>query len=217
MKSDTELKIDVVDELRWEPRVRDEAIGVEVCDGVVTLKGTVPDYAQRMRAEQAVERVAGVRAVAQELTVTVPNSHVRSDVDMARHVANALDWDTETPRKVIKVKVEDGWVTLDGEVDWSFQRRAPERVVRHLFGVKGVSNRVRVKPQASTLDVAEHITAALGRTADADAKRVHVTATGGKVTLTGTVRSWLERADARRAAWATSGVTQVDDLLAISG
>lgn len=215
MKTDKQLQTDIKEELKWEPRVRDEEIAIEVRDGVVTLMGTVPDYAQRTRAVRAVERVAGVRAVAQELTVKMPNNHMRSDTDLAHHVVNALEWDTEVPFQTVKAKVDDGWVTLEGEVEWQFQRNAPERVVRYLSGVKGVSNLLTVKPHASTYDVAQHISAALTRSAEADAKKIKVTATGGKVTLTGTVRSWPERADAERAAWSATGVSEVDDRLAV--
>ncbi len=217
MKTDKQLQMDIKEELKWEPRVRDEEIGIEVRDGVVTLMGTVPDYAQRMRAVRAVERVAGVRAVAQELTVKVPNTHLRSDTDLAHQVVNTLAWDTEVPFQAVKAKVDDGWVTLEGEVEWQFQRNAPERAVRYLSGVKGVSNLLKVKAHASTYDVAQHITAALSRSAEADAKKIKVTATGGKVTLTGTVRSWPERADAERAAWSATGVSEVDDRLAVIG
>ena len=216
MKTDRQLKIDIAEELKWEPRVRDEEIGVEVKDGIVTLMGSVPDYAQRIRAERAVERVSGVRAVAQELTVKAANSHLRSDADVARHVANTIDWDTEIPLHSVKAKVEDGWVTLEGEVEWQFQRNAPERAIRYVAGVKGVSNLLRVKAHASTYDVAKHISAALTRSGETEAKAIKVTADGGKVTLTGTVRSWAERADAQRAAWSATGVTQVDDRLAVS-
>ena len=125
MKSDKQLQMDITEELKWEPRVRDEEIAIEVRDGVVTLMGTVPDYAQRSRAVRAVERVAGVRAVAQELTVKVPNSHMRSDTDLAHQVVNALAWDTEVPFQTVKAKVDDGWVTLEGEVECSASRTAP--------------------------------------------------------------------------------------------
>ena len=217
MKTDKQLQTDIKEELRWEPRVRDEEIAIQVRDGVVTLKGTVPDYAQRSRAVRAVERVAGVRAVAQELTVKMPNTHMRSDTDLAHQVVNALEWDTEVPFQTVKAKVDDGWVTLEGEVEWQYQRNAPERAVRSLSGVKGVSNLLTVKAHASTYDVAQHISAALSRSAEADAKKIKVTASGGKVTLTGTVRSWPERADAERAAWSATGVSEVDDRLAVVG
>lgn len=215
MKSDTELQKDVAEELKWEPRVRDDEIGIAVRDGVVTLTGTVPDYAQRRAAAKAVERVAGVRAVAQELKVKVPDAHRRPDTELAHQVVNALAWDIEVPDQKIKARVEDGWVTLEGEVDWQYQRNAVERAVRYLTGVKGVSNLLNIKTHASSYDVAQHITAALGRSAEADARKIQVTATDGKVTLTGTVRSWPERADAQRAAWSATGVTAVDDRLAV--
>ncbi len=217
MKTDKQLKIDISEELKYEPRVRDEEIAIEVRDGVVTLMGSVPDYAQRLRAERAVERVAGVKAVAQELAVKVPNSHLRSDTDLAHQVVNTLEWDIEVPRDQIKAKVEDGWVTLEGEVEWQFQRNAPERAVRYLSGVRGVSNLLKVKAHASTYDVTQHITAALTRSAEADAKKIKVTTSGGKVTLTGNVRTWPERFDAQRAAWSALGVSEVDNFLAVVG
>lgn len=215
MKTDMELQKDVVDELRWEPRIKSDEIGVAVHDGVVTLTGNVADYAQRRLAAKAVERVAGVRAVAQELTVKVPSAYKRSDTDLARQVVNALAWDIEVPDQKITAKVDDGWVTLDGEVEWQFQRNAAERAVRYLTGIKGVTNLIRLKVHATTYDVAAHIKAALHRSAEADARKIQVSAADGKVTLTGTVRSWPERADAERAAWSAAGVTSVDDRLSV--
>lgn len=214
MKTDLDLQKDVAAELKWEPRLKEDEIGIAVKDGVVTLTGSVPDYAQRRIAAKAVERVVGVRAVAQELTVKVPDMHRRSDTELAHQVVNALSWDIEVPGTV-KAKVEDGWVTLEGEVEWQYQRNAAERAVRYLTGVKGVLNMVAIKAHASPADVVRHIKAALHRTADAEAKKVQVTATDGKVVLTGTVRSWPERAEVERAAWSASGVTAVDDRLAV--
>jgi osmotically-inducible protein OsmY len=210
-----ELQKDVAEELKWEPRLKEEEIGVAVKDGVVTLTGFVPDYAQRRAAARAAERVVGVRAVAQELVVKVPEMFRYSDTELAHRVVNALKWDVEVPNEKIKAKVEDGFVLLEGTVDWQYQRNAAERAVRYLGGIKGVTNMVTIAPAASPYDVAQRIKAALHRTADVEAKRVQVTASDGKVVLSGTVRSWPERADIERAAWSASGVTVVDDRLAV--
>lgn len=171
MKSDTELQKDVSEELKGEPRVRDGEIGIAVSRGVVTLTGTVPDYAQRRAAVKAVERVAGVRAVAQELEVKVPDAFHRSDTDLAHQVVTALAWDIEVPHEKIKARVENGWVTLEGEVDWQYQRNSAERAVRYLTGINGVSNQLQLKAQASPYDVAQHIKAALHRSAEANGAR----------------------------------------------
>jgi osmotically-inducible protein OsmY len=215
MRTDMELQKDVAEELKWEPRLKEDEIGVAVKDGVVTLTGFVPDYAQRRTAAKAAERVVGVRAVAQELVVKVPEMFHYSDTELAHRVVNALAWDVEVPNDKIQAKVEDGWVTLDGTVDWQYQRNAAERAVRYLGGIKGVANQIAIAPSASTYDVAQRIKAALHRTADVEAKRVEVTARDGKVVLSGTVRSWPERADIERAAWSASGVSAVDDRLAV--
>jgi osmotically-inducible protein OsmY len=215
MRTDMELQKDVAEELKWEPRLKEEEIGVAVKDGVVTLTGFVPDYAQRRAAARAAERVVGVRAVAQELVVKVPEMFRYSDTELAHRVVNALKWDVEVPNEKIKAKVEDGFVLLEGTVDWQYQRNAAERAVRYLGGIKGVTNMVTIAPAASPYDVAQRIKAALHRTADVEAKRVQVTASDGKVVLSGTVRSWPERADIERAAWSASGVTVVDDRLAV--
>jgi osmotically-inducible protein OsmY len=210
-----ELQKDVAAELKWEPRLREEEIGVTVRDGVVTLTGFVPDYSQRRVAAKAAERVAGVRAVAQDLVVKMPEAHQRSDTELAHQIVNALAWDIEVPNEKIKAKVDNGWVTLDGEVDWQYQRNAAERTVRYLTGIKGVNNLIVIKPHASPYDVAQHIKAALHRSAEADARKIQVTASDGTVTLTGTVRSWPERTEVERAAWSANGVTAVDDRLAV--
>ena len=215
MRNDMELQKDVAEELKWEPRLQEDEIGVAVKDGVVTLTGFVPDYAQRRTAARAAERVVGVRAVAQELVVKVPEMVHYSDTELAHRVVNALKWDVEVPNEKIQAKVEDGWVLLEGAVDWQYQRSAAERAVRYLGGIKGVTNMVTIAPMASPYDVAQRIKAALHRTADVEAKRIEVTAKDGKVVLTGSVRSWPERADIERAAWSASGVMAVDDRLAV--
>ena len=217
MRTDMELQKDVAEELKWEPRLQEDEIGVAVKNGVVTLTGFVPDYAQRRAAAKAAERVVGVRAVAQELVVKVPEMFRYSDTELAHRVVNALAWDVEVPNEKIQAKVEDGWVTLEGTVDWQYQRNAAERAVRYLGGIKGVANQIAIAPSmsASAYDVAQRIKAALHRTAEVEAKRVEVTAKDGKVVLTGSVRSWPERADVERAAWSASGVMAVDDRLAV--
>ena len=216
MKKDAQLQKDVMDELRWDPRIRSEQIGINVREGVVTLTGVVPDYNQRRLAAKAVERVAGVRAVAQELSVKLPDAWQRSDTDLALAAVHALSWNVEVPDDKVKAKVEGGWITLEGEVDWHYQRAAAERAVRYLTGVMGVSNLITIKAHASPADVAAKIKAALHRSAEVDASHIQVIAADGKVTLTGTVRSWPERADAELAAWSASGVTAVDDQLHVT-
>jgi osmotically-inducible protein OsmY len=216
MKADAELLKDVSEELKWDPRVIDDEIGLSVRSGVVTLTGSVPSFAQKLAAVEAVERVIGVRAVAQELTVQVHQSE-ETDTELAHQILNTLAWDVEVPHQNIRARIEKGWVTLEGEVDWQFQRNAVERVVRYLIGVKGVSNLVTIKPHVSKNDVTRHIEDALRRSADADSKRIQVAAKGSTVTLTGTVRSWTEKADAERAAWSASGVTAVEDRISIFG
>lgn len=215
MRTDMELQKDVAEELKWEPRLKEDEIGIAVKDGVVTLTGFVPDFAQRRIAAKAAERVVGVRAVAQELVVKVPEMFHYSDTELAHRVVNAFAWDVEVPSQKIQAKVEDGWVTLEGTVEWQFQRNAAERAVRYLGGIKGVTNLIAIAPTVSSYDVAQRIKAALHRTADIEAKRVEVTARDGNVVLTGSVRSWPERADIERAAWSASGVTKVDDRLAV--
>jgi len=215
MKTDSQLHKDILDELQWDPRVKDAEIAVSAKDGVITLTGSVDTYAQKYAAERAVERVSGVRAVADDLEVRLLHSVMRSDTDIAHAALHALRWDTEVPDEKITVKVEHGWLTLKGEVEWNFQKSAAERDTRYLAGVKGISNLIAVKPKVSATEVKAKIEAALKRSAELDAKRVTVEASGTKVTLTGSVRSWTERSDVERAAWAAPGVAEVEDRLAV--
>lgn len=216
MKSDAQLRSDVEEELVWDPSVGRGEIGVACKNGVVTLSGQVDSVAQKFAAMRAAERVGGVHAVADELTVHVPFSFKRSDTDIAHAVADALRWDIEVPDDKITARVDDGWVWLDGEVEWDYQRAAAERAVRYLTGVKWVSNNIKISKRPWVPEVKSRIENALKRTAEADAAHIHVDATDGTVRLTGRVRSWAARADAERAAWSAPGVTSVRDELTIS-
>jgi osmotically-inducible protein OsmY len=217
MKTDTQLHRDVADELAWEPSITSSEIGIAVKDGVVTLSGFANSYAEKFAAKRAVERVRGVQAVADDLLVKLPISFKKSDTDIAHACVTALQWDIQVPDDKIKSVVEDGWVTLDGGVEWQFQRQAAERAVRNLSGVKGVTNRISVKPKAaSSFEVSQKIRDALRRSAEDDAAKITVEAKDGRVTLRGKVRSYAEREDAERAAWAAPGVFVVDDRLAIA-
>jgi osmotically-inducible protein OsmY len=213
MKSDNELRRDVERELEWEPAIDERRIGVSVMDGVVTLTGQVSTYAERWKAERAVERVAGVRGVANELEVRLIGEH--SDTEIARAAVDAFKWDTAVPANRIKVKVDDGWVTLTGDVRWDFQRRAAERAVRTLPGVKGIINLVNINPEVKPHHVKELIEATFRREAVLDARNIEVQVDGGEVTLRGTVRSWLERHEAEKAAWSAPGVTAVHNLIIV--
>jgi osmotically-inducible protein OsmY len=216
MKTDNQLRQDVLDELSWNPSINEKAIGVAVKDGVVILAGAVDSYAQKLSAEYAAERVSGVRAIADDLTVRVLPSVGRSDGEIAKAAVTSLDWHVEVPAKDLKVIVDNGWVTMEGKVQWQFQRAAAERAVRYLAGVRGVTNLIAVTPTvASPLEVSAKIREALRRGAAADANRVIVEAVGGKVTLRGSVRSFAEREDAERAAWGAPGVTEVEDRILV--
>lgn len=215
MKTDNQLQRDVEEELRWDPRISESEIGVAVKDGVVTLSGTVRNFAQRTAAEHAVERLSGVRAVADELRVKLPGTVDLTDTDIAHRAVNALKWDVEVPDSKIKMRVDKGWIMLDGDVEWQFERLAAERAVRYLTGVLGVTNNIKIMPRVSAFDVSARIKDALRRTADADAKQIEVEAKDGTVTLRGSVHSWKDRADAERAVWGAPGVTTVDDRLTV--
>jgi osmotically-inducible protein OsmY len=214
-RTDKDLHRDVVEELTWQPSIREAEIGVAVKDGVATLSGFVETYAQKRAAERAAMAVRGVRSVAEGLKVRVADWHVRSDTDIAHQAVNSLDWDVEVPRGAVKARVESGRVTLEGEVEWHFQREAAVRAIRNLAGVLEVTNLITLRQHSSATDVTLHIQAALRRSGERGAPMVEVEAHGGTVTLRGQVRSWAERRDVERAAWAAGGVTQVNDLTAV--
>jgi osmotically-inducible protein OsmY len=209
----SELQELVQNELLWDPEVTSSSIGVTSKDGVVTLSGFVPSYAERMAAERAALRVYGTRGVANDLTVKLAGDRI--DPDIAKDAVDALKFNLSVP-KTVKVAVRDAHVTLEGTCEWWFQRNAAENAVRHLAGVKGVNNFITIKPRVSPEMVKAKIEAALRRSAELDAKDVNVVAVGGKVTLSGHVRSYAERLEAERAAWAAPGVTTVENDIFIT-
>lgn len=217
MKTDLQLQRDVLEELKFEPSIREAEIGVAAKGGVVTLTGFVDSYVEKFSAEQTAERVGGVKAVADEIKVQLPGAHQRSDTDLAHAVVNALRWDIQVPDDHIKATVDDGWIALDGEVEWQYQKWAAEGAVRNLTGIKGVTNLLTVKPRrASTYEVGQKIKDSLRRHAERDADKITIEAKDGQVTLRGTVSSFAERQDAERAAWQAPGVTKVEDMIAVA-
>jgi len=216
MKTDSELKHDVEHELKWEPSVNEAHIGVTVKKGIVTLTGHVPAYAEKYAAENAAKRVYGVKAVADEMDVKLLGSSKRTDEDIAASCVAALQAHYWVPDDKIKVVVRSGCVTLEGEVEWQYQKEAAHTAVRNLNGVTCVSDVITVKARVSTKDVKEKIEAAFKRSAEIDARRVAVEARDGKVILKGSVRSWAEREEAQHAAWAAPGVTAIENDLIVT-
>jgi osmotically-inducible protein OsmY len=216
MKTDTQIQQDVMAELNWEPSVNAAHIGVEVADGVVTLAGHVDSYAEKLGAENAAQRVAGVKAITVEMDVKLAETSQRTDSDIAQSADNILQWTAYVPADRVKIKVEKGWVTLSGDVEWEFQRSAAVSAVRNQSGVTGVSDLIAIKPEVSAIIVKSEIEAALKRGASRDAKNISVEVSGSHVTLTGMVHSWSERQRAKNSAWSTPGVRNVQDNMTIT-
>lgn len=215
MRTDHEVQQAVLEELQWEPTVQSSHIGVTADHGVVTLTGHAANYVTKLQAERAAKRVIGVEAVANDIDVMQLDVGVPDDASIAQRVLSALDWNVSVPKGRVRVTVAAGWITLEGEVEWFYQKRAAEDAVRDLLGVRGITNSIAVKPRVRADEVKDKIESALHRSADLDAKKIHVEAEAGRVVISGTVRSWAEHEDAIHAAWSAPGVTAVDDHLAI--
>jgi osmotically-inducible protein OsmY len=215
MRTDSQLQSDVIQELNWQPSIDAANIGVAVKDGVVTLTGYVPSYTQYYEAEKAAKRVYGVTAVVNKIVVKLPGSSVRTDHDIAEEAVSTLNWTVWVPRDRIKVTVSKGWITLEGEVEWKYQKDAAEQAVRRIKGVVGVTNSIAVKPSVSPVAIKSKIEDALKRNAETDARRIEVTVNGGEVILSGSVRSSIEKQEAERTAWAAPGVYKVENYIAV--
>jgi len=215
-RSNKDLRKRVLDELDWEPSLDSADIGVAVKEGVVTLSGHVPSYAQKRTAERTVLRLSGVKGIANDIEVRLPSEHKRSDADLAQAAIDALGRNVQIPMDTVKVKVDDAWITLEGVVDWNYQRKRAERTLRFLMGVKGVTNHLRVKERATPGDLRQRIKRALERRIDEEANRISVSVEGDTITLSGTVPSWTDRNDIEDAVWAAPGVTKVKNKLTVS-
>jgi osmotically-inducible protein OsmY len=212
-KTDIQIKDDVLSELKYEPSIRSTDIGVLVQHGIVTLNGFVSSYGERWEAVRVTQRVASVAAITNEIVVNLPESSHRIDEDIARMAANQIEWFLSTPTGAVKVTVKEGWLTLDGEVEWEYQRKAAQNFVQHLLGVKGVSNLIIVKPSLTVVGIETEIKSAFQRSALLDAKQIHVEISDNKVILQGKVRNYGEREEAERVAWAAPGVLSVDNQI----
>lgn len=215
MKTDSQLQRDVMDELAWDPSIDHAHIGVAAKGGVVTLSGFASNYTQKMTAEHAAERVKGVQGIAEELKVRFPSDPKTSDGEIARRILDVFAWDVTIPNDKITVKVEKGYVTLNGALDWYFQKEAARKAAGKIAGVMGVNNRIQISNATVAGDVRERIMAAFKRSATADASALSVSATGSTVKLSGNVHGRHERQIAERTAWAAPGVFFVEDNLVV--
>jgi osmotically-inducible protein OsmY len=216
MKDNAEIQKDVQDAIKWEPLLRAAEIGVTVKDGVVTLTGTVDSYPKKMEAEDAAKRVEGVKAVVEKIEVKFNNGWAKKDDnEIATEVVNALKWHWQIPVDKIKAKVEKGWVTLSGELEWNYQKEAATNAIKNLLGVTGVGNNISIKSETQDRVEKMDIESALRRNWSIDDRNITVTASGHKATLTGTVDSWYEKDEAARIAWNAPGVWSVENELVV--
>lgn len=216
MRSDSEIERDVKEELKWDPDLDATDIGISVSKGVVTLTGFVKSYLDRYEAETAVKRVAGVIGVANDLEVRIPSVDERPDPEIARDAVAALKTQLPYSSEHIKVIVKNGWVTLEGQVEWQYQKTTAENAVRRIKGVKGVTNSIMLKPRVQPTELKNKILEAFKRNAEVDANRIQIEANGSEVILKGSVRSWIEREEAERVAWSAPGVTKVEDRIVVA-
>lgn len=215
MKTDQQLQQDVMDELKWDPLLTASEIGVSVKNGVVTLSGYVNSYSKKLAAENAAKRVKGVRAVAEDIEIRLGTDGRRNDTEIAEAALNALKWNTNVPDERIKLKVENGWVNMEGDVDWQFQKSTAENAISNISGVRGIRNLITITPKVNISGVENRIKNALQRSAAIEANNIAVRAEGNKVIIKGKVRSWAERREVERAVWSTPGVAEVEDDLLI--
>ena len=214
--SDSILKQDIIDELDFEPSIDAADIGVAVDGGIVTLTGHVPTYAQKVKVEDVVRNVKGVKAIAQEMEVRPFGTHKTADDEIAKRAVNTIAWHTSIPGGAVQISVQSGWIKLTGKVEWQYQKTAAEDAVRHLAGVIGVTNQIEIKPRPSTHDIKQRIENALKRNAELEAQEIKVNVLGnGAVRLEGRVHAWSERRAAERAAWSAAGVRTVEDRITI--
>ena len=213
--SDLTLRQEILDELEWESSVDAAHIGVAVDNGIATLSGHVSSYTEKLAAERAVTRVKGVTAIAENIEIRYPAAKRTADDQIAKRVVDIINWQVSVPSDHIKVKVEKGWVTLSGEVDWHFQKVDAEKSVRRLSGVMGIANLIGLKPRVEAKDVKKRIEEALKRNAEIEAQNIRVIVQGGKVTLDGKVDSWAERQRVENTVWSAPGVLSVDDRLSV--